>query len=267
MGELGRTFQHLQNEASRAVIQNYSVQQRGREMFRSNDARMIVGLCKRCREEGEMGIVVGKTGYGKSFALRECARVPGTVYIECDCTMSRKNLLEAIETALGVPSVGYGDLWHRVNVIRDVLNTSSTQRRLLIIDEADKLITRNSQTKMEVLRAIYDQSNVGIVLAGELRLTSEISRYLGQLENRIQYRYQLSGLTAKEVEEYVAGNGFVVEPDALETLKDRACGKRRGCFRLLDKTLVNALRILQDRADSAPISVKVLEDASGMMAL
>ena len=35
---------------------------------------------------------------------------------------------------------------------------------LLVIDEADKLVSKYTQKKMEILRAIYDQSDVGVVM-------------------------------------------------------------------------------------------------------
>jgi transcriptional regulator with XRE-family HTH domain len=47
---------------------------------------------------------------------------PGRL-IECDDTMSSRDLVEAIEKSLGIPS-GYGTIWRRVNGIRDYCNTN-----------------------------------------------------------------------------------------------------------------------------------------------
>ena len=81
--------------------------------------------------------------------------------------MSSRDLVEAIEKSLGIPS-GYGTIWRRVNGIRDFFNTNKGY--LLIIDEADKLVSKYTQKKMEILRAIFDQSDVGLVIAGEPKL-------------------------------------------------------------------------------------------------
>lgn len=47
-----------------------------------------------------------------------------------------------------------------------------------VIDEADKLINKYTQKKMEILRGIFDQSDVGIVIAGEPRLETELKSSL-----------------------------------------------------------------------------------------
>ena len=126
--------------------------------FESRDALKVLGVCQSCQEYIGLGIVVARSGYGKTYSLRQYAKLPRVAYIECDDTMSSRDLVEAIERALGIPS-GYGTIWRRVNGIRDYFNTNKGY--LLIIDEADKLVSKYTQKKMEILRAIFDQSDVG----------------------------------------------------------------------------------------------------------
>lgn len=76
--------------------------------------------------------------------------------------------------------------------------------------------------------------------------------------------YKLQGLNRKEVERYF--NGYDVEPEALEELYQRACNRNTGCFRLLDRTLNNVIRILRT-SDKNAITYDVLKEASGMMVL
>lgn len=232
-----------------------------RSFYESQDARNILGVCQSCQEFLGMGIVVGRTGYGKTHTLKQYARLPRVAYVECDDTMSARDLVEAIERTLGLPS-GYGTIWKRVNGVRDFFNTN--RGYLLIIDEADKLVSKYTQKKMEILRAIFDQSDVGLVIAGEPKLEAAIKTYLVRMANRVDFYASLHGLSEQEVEEYL--QGYDIAPDALEELQARARNRQTGCFRLLDRTLSNVRRILA-ASGGETITLKVIQQASGMMML
>ncbi len=229
--------------------------------FESRDAKAILGVCQSCQEYIGLGIVVGRSGYGKTHTLKEYAKLPRVAYIECDDTMGCRDLVEAIERSLGIPS-SYGSIWRRVNGIRDFCNTNKGY--LIIIDEADKLISKFTQKKMEILRGIFDQADVGIVIAGEPKLEAQIKNYLGRMANRVDFYASLRGLTASEVESYLAG--FDVDLDALSEIRARACDIQSGCFRLLDRTLQNVFRILSETGGDR-ITLKIIEQASSMMML
>ena len=227
----------------------------------TRDAVNVLGVCQSCQDYIGLGIVVAQSGYGKTYSLRQYAKLPRVAYIECDDTMSSRDLVEAIEKTLGIPS-GYGTIWKRVNGIRDFFNTNKGW--LLIIDEADKLVSKYTQKKMEILRAIYDQSDVGIVIAGEPKLEAAIKTYLVRMANRVDFYISLKGLTPGEVEKYVSE--FEVAPEAMVELKARACNMQTGCFRLLDRTLSNVKRILEERGENT-VTLKTIEQASSLMML
>lgn len=231
------------------------------EFFGSKDAKSIIGVCSSCQEYIGLGIVVGKSGFGKTHALKYYSKMPRVAYIECDDTMGARDLIEAIERALGIPS-GYGSIWKRINGVRDFCNTNKGY--LIIIDEADKLISKYTQKKMEILRGIFDQSDVGMVIAGEPKLEAQIKSYLARFANRIDFFVSLHGLARTEVEGFL--QGYDIEEDALNELKIRACNPQTGCFRLLDRTLNNIFRILKDNGDTV-ITLKIIEQASSMMML
>ena len=224
----------------------------------TRDAVNVLGVCQSCQEYIGLGIVVARSGYGKTYSLRQYAKLPRVSYIECDDTMSSRDLVEAIEKSLGIPS-GYGTIWRRVNGIRDFFNTNKGY--LLIIDEADKLV---SKYKMEILRAIFDQSDVGVVIAGEPKLEAVIKTYLDRMANRVDFYILLKGLNPSEVEKYVSE--FEVAPEAMVELKARACNMQTGCFRLLDRTLSNVKRILEERGENI-VTLKTIEQASSLMML
>lgn len=74
-----------------------------------------------------------------------------------------------------------------------LMSSSGTHR------EKCKLINKYTQKKMEILRGIFDQSNVGIVIAGEPRLETELKGNLARFANRMDFYYKLKGLSKNEV--------------------------------------------------------------------
>ncbi len=232
------------------------------EYFESRDYVQTIGVCQMCQEQQGLGIIVGKSGFGKTHTLKSYAKLPRVAYIECDDTMACRDLVEAIEQELGIPRGYGGTTWSRVNRIREFFNTN--EGYLLIIDEADKLISKYTQKKMEILRGIYDQSDVGIVIAGELKLEAEIKGSLARFANRMDFYYKLRGLTKQEVVDYL--EGFEVDEAALGEFISRATNSQNGCFRLLDRTLNNVIRILKERGETK-MTLKVLSEASNMMML
>ena len=232
------------------------------EYFESVDYVNTLGVCRSCQEDAALGIVIAKSGYGKTHSLKKYAKMPRVAYIECDDTMACRDLVEAIEKEIGMPQGAGGTIWSRVNRIRDFFNTNESY--LLIIDEADKLINKYTQKKMEIIRGIYDQSDVGIVIAGEPRLEAEIKGNLVRFANRMDFYYKLKGLTEQEVREYL--KGYEIDEPAMNEFMLRARNNQTGCFRLLDRTLTNVLRLMRETGEKR-ITLKVMREASGMMML
>ena len=230
--------------------------------YESRDYMGVMSVCQSCQEDMGLGIIIGKSGYGKSYALQRYAKMPKVVYMECDDTMSCRDLVEAIEGKLGIPRATSGTIWKRVCRIREFLNVNTGY--LLIIDEADKLINKYTAAKMEILRGIYDQAEVGIVIAGEPKLEVDLRNMLDRFANRIDFFYKLGGLDKKELDGYLAG--WTISEDARRELASRAYSSRNGCFRLLDRTLNNVLRVMKSR-EVTEVTIDIVNEASGMMLL
>ena len=174
--------------------------------------------------------------------------------------MACRDLVEAIERQIGIPKGTGGTIWSRVNQIREFFNMN--EGYLLIIDEADKLMNKYTKKKMEIIRGIFDQSDVGIVVAGEPMLEAEIKRDLKRFANRVDFYYKLKGLSEEEVRDYL--EGYDIEEAAMAEFVMRAQNTQTGCFRLLDRTLNNVLRVLKDSGQTK-ITLKVVSQASSMM--
>ena len=228
------------------------------EFFESRDFVQTIGVCQACQQDMGLGIIVGKSGQGKTHALKKYAELPRVAYIECDDTMACRDLVEAIENGIGLPRGYGGTIWSRVNRIREFFNTN--EGFLLIIDEADKY----TQKKMEILRGIFDQSDVGIVIAGEPRLETELKGNLTRFANRMDFYYKLKGLSKNEVADYL--EGYEVDEAAMGEMISRATNAQSGCFRLLDRTLNNVLRLLKQKGETR-ITMKIVSEASNMMML
>lgn len=85
------------------------------EFFESRDFVQTIGVCQACQEYMGLGIIVGKSGQGKTHALKKYAELPRVAYIECDDTMACRDLVEAIENGIGLPKAVPGVLDARID--------------------------------------------------------------------------------------------------------------------------------------------------------
>lgn len=230
------------------------------QYFESRDYMQTIGVCRSCQEDMALGIIVAKSGYGKTHALKKYAKMPRVAYIECDDTMGLRDLVEAIENQIGMPKGTSGSVWSRLNQIREFFNRN--EGYLLIVDEADKLMNKYTTKKTEIIRGIFDQSDVGIVVAGEPMLEAQLRKDLKRFANRVDFYYKLKGLSEEEVRDYL--EGYDIEEAAMTEFIARAQNTQTGCFRLLDRTLNNVLRVLKENRQTK-ITLKVVSEASGMM--
>jgi DNA transposition AAA+ family ATPase len=233
------------------------------KLFPSGDAERIIGVCGACQDEQAVGLIAGKTGCGKTYTLRNYQMSSSKViYIECDATMTCKDMLSEIELRLGLGlSERSGSLSRRSNYIKEFFRKNNGY--LLIIDEADKLITRDTIKKIEILRNIHDQSPVGLIIAGEILLISLLKQHNERLLNRVDFGTQLQGLTINEVKKYVEFIGIKdITDKAMAELIERGTDiSRGGCFRLLHRTLKNVVRA----AGNQRVNSDHIEEARRMM--
>ena len=108
------------------------------DFFESTDAVNIIATCSFCQQYMGLGVIVGRSGYGKTYTLKQYAKKNKVCYLECDDSMTCRDMIEAIEQVIGIPK-GSGTIWNRVKHIKDFFDIN--EGYLLIIDEADKLMT------------------------------------------------------------------------------------------------------------------------------
>lgn len=142
-------------------------------------------------EERDIGAIVGPSGIGKTTTFKAyVAANPGmAVYIECDSSMNKTAIMQAIARELDVDAGG-----EFTGLVRRVMDHLAGRDVLVIIDQADYL----NDATLELLRqAIHDKGRSGLVLAGLERLEFRLKNVRNdhqQLLSRIGVFVRLEGL-------------------------------------------------------------------------
>lgn len=202
--------------------------------------KSILALCFSCRTKKELGVIYGDSGIGKSTALKSfVTNFNDTVMVTARTEMSLKDLLNVIASKLNI--VLRGSRYERVCQIVECLQKSS---KTLVIDEAENLVTYSVQ-KMEVLREIFDEASIGMILCGTPRLERLLTKgpsyreNLSQFYSRIDYRLKLNGIQEDEVRSLL--DNLPVTADGADELVDYALNNERGGMRIFSKVLQRSL--------------------------
>lgn len=164
------------NRAVAQLIERYKTKSKEMQadFIPTPTAKRILELCALAHAVGDIHLLIGEAGLGKTIALKEyCARNDGVLLLEVDPTYSPKVLLGQICQSLGVLSA-------RTNhaMFDAVVEKLKGSGRLLIIDEAELLNTR----ALEILRRIHDRTGIGVVLAGMPRLRANLKGARGEFK-------------------------------------------------------------------------------------
>lgn len=176
------------------------------EFFESRDFINTIGVCQACQENIGLGIIVGKSGQGKTHALKKYAKLQRVAYIECDDTMACRDLVEAIEMELGMPRSAGGTIWSRVNRMEEKgdgdtgkggdapaeVVANSTILKLLELDENAK--TEDVAASIMALKAGGDKVTAATVLA----LKEKIERK--EADEAVQLALKEGKITAAQTE-------------------------------------------------------------------
>lgn len=192
----------------------------------------IVGALSYAQAAGDIAIVYGGAGLGKTTAIRHYQGVSLNVWhvTMTPATASVVTALEEICAALGLTESGGAAKLQRA-IVRRVRGS----RGLLVIDEAQHLST----AALDEIRSIHDASEIGIALVGNNEVYARMTggnraAYLDRLYSRIGKRLSLRSSTAEDIQAVI---------DAWH-IDDRPCRKtlleiarRPGALRTLTKVL------------------------------
>lgn len=135
-------------------------------------AALMLTLISNTHMDGDIGVLYGPAGVGKSMALRQYATTnKGVILIEADPGYTAKVLLQELCIRLGVKSTGN---IHELS--EECIQALSGTGWVVLVDEAELLPYR----ALEVLRRIHDRSRVAVVLAGMPRLLINLKGARGE---------------------------------------------------------------------------------------
>lgn len=199
---------------------------------------------KRCL----MAAIVAPAGAGKTNVLKTLAEEMRGLYVYCDLDAKGREFLLSVSRELGLRS----RQWSKASIKSQVIDALRGTRRILFLDEAHQLGPTISS-----VRAIYDQAEVPIVMAGTsdiLQLVNDRTDGRGQFSSRcIQYnvldvvrnaeapgggRGGAAGgrdlYTIEEIKAFFAMKRIRLTTDAMRLMWQLACLPNHGTLRLID---------------------------------
>lgn len=165
-------------------------------------AAMIYGVASLILKRSMMGLVTGPAGVGKTITLQAIhADTPGSLYMRITTAgTSKLAVLNNIARAMHLPGIKYGADSLEAYLVEKLRGTN----RLLIFDEAHKLVGRRKDEALHTIRDLHDETKCPVLLAGMSNLATYVERGkadyepLEQLDSRIGFRLNLTAIAKRE---------------------------------------------------------------------
>lgn len=203
--------------------------------------------------EGEINVIFGAAGLGKTQMLKEYARKNSSaILIEVDPSCTPKVLLRKIAEAVGATARGVNN-----ELLDSIVSKLKGSERLLMVDEAELLSTRS----LEFIRRIHDLTGVGVVLAGMPRLLVNLkgkNNELAQLYSRVGFACDLGNALPDDDLALLAESALGTDEFNVPLIK--AC---KGNARRLSKLMRGVVR--SSEINNVPISAELVERYAGML--
>ena len=166
-------------------------------------ARQIRAALSLAQADGDLAIIHGGTGVGKTEAARRYASESENVWIaEMSGAANRlRPCLQAVARACGLPCP-WGSAYE---MEREIVEQMRRVRGLLVIDEAQHL----DHPQLEELRMLHDMSGRGLALLGNDRFGSRIKQpEFAALASRMGARVHLPAARPEDVDALLAARGI-----------------------------------------------------------
>ena len=206
----------------------------------------IVGALSYAQVAGDIAIIYGGAGLGKTSAIRHYAATSLSVWhvTMTPASASVATALEEIVNALGINEAGGAAKLFRA-IVRRVRGTGG----LMVIDEAQHL----SIAALDQIRSIHDATEIGIALVGNTEVYARMTggnraAYLDRLYSRIGKRLFLKQSTNDDIRALIAAWG-IDDAKCRATLVDIA--RKPGALRTLSKVL--RLASMHAVSESVPV--------------
>ena len=198
--------------------------------IRTVTARKCLEVIKMAHLDGDINVICGDAGMGKTMVMRQYAAENRTaILLEADPGYTARVVLEEICKKLELGC--RGNMHELSDAIVAKLRDSG---RVLLIDEAENLPHR----ALEVIRRIHDKSGIGVVLAGMPRLIVNLKGRRGefkQLYSRVGFSLALGDTLPRGDIDAIATSVLsdAQEPAVGDALFSASHGNARRLFKLL----------------------------------
>jgi DNA transposition AAA+ family ATPase len=218
-------------DAYEAVRDSLSQRAPAPEWVPTETAQRVIALLRFAQLFGVMALVFGGAGVGKTRAVRRYVNTGTNVWLATmtDASAGLVSSLQVIVAALGLKEQGGA-----LQLFRAIIAKVTGTRGLLVIDEAQHL----SINALEQIRAISDETGIGIVLMGNESVYSRMAGgarapYLDRLRSRISRQLRLIRPTARDCRDMLEAYGL---GNAGQKLAEQIAAKP-GALRVLCTTL------------------------------
>lgn len=209
--------------------------------------RKIRDVCRIAHIEGEMVVITGNAGVGKSRGVKQYVfENPDVILIQVAPYYTAKDVMAEIHKACGFSGEG-----RTTQMFQQSVERLKGSQRLIILDEAELL----PYYAHEMIRRVHDLSEVGIALVGMPRLISNIRGRQGQymqIYSRVAVHAEIPDLKDRQTDLMALldsvlpdGNGVWKEfykvthnPRQLEMLLKRAIQIAKKNDREIDKEVI-----------------------------
>lgn len=217
-------------------------------------AKQIFTYAKLCQQDGEIGIIHGGSGLGKTTAIEAFAKNNhGVIILEPDEDCGAKVLITELYEKLG-----FTGRIRPYYMKKEILKKLTGSNFLVIVDEGENLRT----PCFKALRKLHDKSKdtFGLLFVGTHRLYHNLLRLKGDFEyltNRIGYNHQLDNLQDADMR---AITKTLIEDEDLVTL---CCEKSSGNARVLSKVIKRSIKLAS--MNNVQVNSAIIEQCRNML--
>ena len=134
--------------------------------------RRIAEVMRDAHEAGEIAVIYGQAGLGKTQAVKNYCKKNGAILIEANPSFTALVLMKKLAASVKLPTSGtLNDLFE------ETAYRLGGSERLIVVDEAENLPLR----ALEIIRRLHDETGCGLVLSGMPRLVANLRGKHGEL--------------------------------------------------------------------------------------
>ncbi len=222
-------------------------------------AKDVTTVLQFCHVEGDMGVIYGYPGIGKTEAVKHYHKLnQDTILFTADPSYSSSAVVKELASLAEVQPKG-----RKFDIIKKIIERLEGKDTMVMIDEAQFL----RLDSFEILRRIHDATHCGIVFVGQPILDRQMrgreEEFFAQIVSRIGIRVELEMPNPADVD-LLCDAAMVQDKGARAYLK-KVLEKRGASLRTVHKLMKLGLRVAMQKGES--LNEDILRESSQFMAI